>query len=175
MDSKDLTVDQEPNDTVTSLNPMESTDSEISKESDHSLQAMVQRIQLALQQLKRNIERSSANSVSEVTRPQMFVLHMINQFEKCNLTQLAEKMEVKPSAITVMIDRLEKAGYVERIQDETDRRVILVELTSLGERILDKAIQERSHAIKKYLSRLNEDEVILFTKCLEKMLYPDYK
>lgn len=85
------------------------------------------------------------------------------------LTQLAEKMEVKPSAITVMIDRLEKAGYVKRTHGTVDRRSVLVEVTSLGNETLEKAILERNEILKTYLLRLKPEEILTFTELLEKV------
>ena len=105
----------------------------------------VHRIQIAFQQLKQNMESDSLNRVgSVVTRPQMFMLYAIRKHGKCKLTQLAEQMEVKPSAITVMIDRLEHAEFVKRTHGTVDRRSVLVELTPLGKETLEKAIQELS-------------------------------
>lgn len=126
------------------------------------------RIQIAFQLLKQNIESDSLDRTnSEITRPQMFMLYFIHKYGKCKLTQLAEKMEVKPSAITVMIDRLEKAGYVERTHCTEDRRSILVEVTPLGKETLETAIQARSEVIKTYLQRLKPEERITFTELLE--------
>ncbi len=41
-------------------------------------------------------------------------------------------MYVKPSAITVMIDRLIDQELVERYHDKDDRRVVVIELTKKG-------------------------------------------
>lgn len=131
---------------------------------------VVYRIQMAFQQLKRNLESdSSMTDASGVTRPQMFMLYAIDKWGRCNLTQLAEQMEVKPSAITVMIDRLEKAGFVKRTHDTVDRRSILVEMTPSGKVVLQKAMEERNTVLKRYLSRLNQDEVVILTDLLERL------
>jgi len=138
------------------------------------MDSLVDRIQIAFQQFKRNMESdSSYTAESPITRPQLFMLYVINNNEKCKLAQLAEKMEVKPSAITVMIDRLEKAGYVKRSHDTVDRRSVLVEATPLGKEVLAKAIQERNEILKTYLTRLDREEVQLFTELLEKVVGPE--
>ncbi len=137
------------------------------------MDALVHRIQIALQQLKRNMESDSLDRVeSDITRPQMFMLYFINKYGKCKLTQLAEKMEVKPSAITVMIDRLEKAGYVQRAHGTVDRRSVLVEMTALGTETFKKAIQERNEILKAYLRRLKPEEVVTLAELLEKIANP---
>lgn len=133
---------------------------------------LINRIQIALQQLKKNMDaQGTVVGEYQITRPQMFLLFMIHKQGQCKLTQLAEIMEVKPSAITVMIDRLESPGYVRRVQDPEDRRAILVELTPKGKEVLGKSVQKRNAFMKSYLSRLSPQEIIVFTELLEKMVY----
>jgi DNA-binding MarR family transcriptional regulator len=49
--------------------------------------------------------------------------------------ELAAGMGLSTGAITAMLDRLERAGYVRRVRDPADRRRVLVEPTELsGER-----------------------------------------
>ncbi|MEK3881253.1 MarR family transcriptional regulator [Paenibacillus sp. PL2-23] len=105
-----------------------------------------------------------------VTMTQLFMLHWIRTSGKCRLTMLADKLEVKPSAVTVMIDRLEKAELVRRIHDESDRRVILVELTEHGQLLIQRAKEIREEMIGAYLSQLDEGEARIVTEVLEKMV-----
>ena len=138
------------------------------------MDALVHRIQLALQQFKRNMESESLNKGEcDITKPQMFLLYAINNHGVCKLALLAEEMEVKPSAITVMIDRLERSGYVKRTHDTVDRRSVLVEVTPLGKDMLEKSIQERNDILKHYLVRLEPKEVLMFTELLEKIVNSD--
>jgi DNA-binding MarR family transcriptional regulator len=49
--------------------------------------------------------------------------------------ELAARMGMSTGAVTAMLDRLERAGYVRRLRDPDDRRRVLVEPTELaGER-----------------------------------------
>jgi DNA-binding MarR family transcriptional regulator len=49
--------------------------------------------------------------------------------------ELAARMGMSTGAVTAILDRLEKAGYVRRLRDPDDRRRVLVEPTELaGER-----------------------------------------
>ena len=65
----------------------------------------------------------------DLTPGQVFMLHLIRNESLCSVSKLAEKMEVAPSAITVMLDRLENHGFVSRKRDTSDRRVVIIELT----------------------------------------------
>lgn len=106
----------------------------------------------------------------QVTGTQMYMLHYIRESGKCRLTELAEKLDVKPSAVTVMIDRLQKAGFVARTNDTADRRVIFVELTADGNDILKEAQQMREEIIGSYLSNFDAEDARIATEVLEKMV-----
>jgi len=135
------------------------------------MDSWVQRIQTAIYTIKRNLESESHHALElQITRPQVFMLHVISKQGKCKLTQLADKLEVKPSAITVMIDRLERAGYVKRFHDTVDRRSVLVEVTPNGQEILEKAISDRVQVFKQYLTRLDEEEIKTLALLLEKLV-----
>jgi len=49
-----------------------------------------------------------------------------------NQKRLGERLSKSPGAITAMIDRLERKGYVERIPNPEDRRSALVNITKAG-------------------------------------------
>jgi len=107
---------------------------------------------------------------SQVTSTQMFMLHYIQESGICRLTALAEKLDVKPSAVTVMIERLAKSGYVTRESDPADRRVILVRLTQAGEDVIAYAHQRREEIIAKYMESLSQEEKEQVTNIMEKLV-----
>ncbi|MFD0587494.1 MarR family winged helix-turn-helix transcriptional regulator [Paenibacillus sp. GCM10027627] len=107
---------------------------------------------------------------AQITGTQMYMLHYIWVSKRCRITELAEKLDVKPSAVTVMIDRLAKSGYVQRVHDSADRRVIWVELTEAGLVILEEAQSLREEIIGAYMERLEPEEGRIATEVLEKMV-----
>ncbi|WP_246021911.1 MarR family winged helix-turn-helix transcriptional regulator [Paenibacillus zeisoli] len=103
-----------------------------------------------------------------LTGPQYHMLALISKEKSCNISYLAEKLEVKPSAITVMIDRLVQNDYVERRHDEHDRRAVLVSVTEHGEEILKEAKKKSRAIIRYYFSHLDENELTTLTGIFEK-------
>jgi DNA-binding MarR family transcriptional regulator len=49
---------------------------------------------------------------------------------------LADRMQLQHHSVVELIDRLEKAGIVNRSRSEVDRREVLIELSAKGERLL---------------------------------------
>ncbi len=60
---------------------------------------------------------------------------------------LARVQGVSRPAIVSAVDTLERAGHVRRIRSEVDRRLVIVELTPAGRRLVEKA-QRRTHAFE---------------------------
>ncbi|WP_235847672.1 MarR family winged helix-turn-helix transcriptional regulator [Paenibacillus tuaregi] len=103
-----------------------------------------------------------------LTGPQFHMLGLISKEKSCNISYLAEKLEVKPSAITVMIDRLVQSGYVERRHDEHDRRAVLVSVTPEGGEVLKEAKKKSREIIKYYFSHLDAHELDTLAGIFEK-------
>jgi MarR family transcriptional regulator for hemolysin len=59
----------------------------------------------------------------DITRVQWRVLKSLARAEGATQVELAEQLDVEPIALGRVIDRLQKAGFVERRADPSDRRV----------------------------------------------------
>jgi|tagenome__1003787_1003787.scaffolds.fasta_scaffold19611589_2 DNA-binding MarR family transcriptional regulator len=56
-------------------------------------------------------------------------LDIIQQNGAMTAGQLAEATALSPGAVTTILDRMEAAGYLQRVRGQADRRKIMVELT----------------------------------------------
>ncbi len=82
--------------------------------------------------------------------------------------KLGKNAQVKRSAITNMIDCLEKEGIAERVRDGKDRRVVKVRLTGKGRKIRREFIQRRRKEVEKIFSKLSEKDKDSLLHHLEK-------
>lgn len=73
-------------------------------------------------------------------------------------TGLAKETDLSSGAMTNRIDRLETRGLVSRHPDKEDRRSVIVELTALGRKVIDEAIQHRLDAADESLRELDAGE-----------------
>jgi DNA-binding MarR family transcriptional regulator len=64
-----------------------------------------------------------------VNRTDTRILDILDQHGRLSAGQLAEASSLTTGAITAVIDRLERAGYAQRVPDPDDRRRVLVEAT----------------------------------------------
>nr|MDH3163618.1 hypothetical protein [Bacillus licheniformis] len=66
-----------------------------------------------------------------------------------------------------MIDRLEKAGYVRRIRDSSDRRRLLVELIPENLETISHIFHDLAQESAEFLSRYSEEELQTIIKFLK--------
>ncbi|SIS65935.1 MarR family winged helix-turn-helix transcriptional regulator [Alicyclobacillus vulcanalis] len=105
-----------------------------------------------------------------LTAGQFFTMRMIRSEGRLKVSQLAERLEVTPSAITVMIDRLEHHGYVSRLRDEEDRRVVVIELTEAGRAKLAEVERAWHNMMREMVSRIEPGKVEQCVSALETMV-----
>ncbi|WP_328883222.1 MarR family winged helix-turn-helix transcriptional regulator [Streptomyces sp. NBC_00299] len=74
------------------------------------------------------------------------------------MTDLAERLEVVPRAVTTLVDGLEASGKVRRVPDPTNRRVIRIELTDDGRGALRELHGARRSAAEEILAPLTDEQ-----------------
>jgi MarR family transcriptional regulator, organic hydroperoxide resistance regulator len=131
----------------------------------------VARLQALVQSIFKKIGTDMTELMAKIglTKQQFFILKFVGKQEHCRVTDIAHIMEVKPSAITLMIDRLESAGWVRRTQDPSDRRAVVIELTDAGEEILAEAKKRCDQLTAKYLACFSREELDLLVRLYEKL------
>ncbi|KPL60721.1 hypothetical protein AM506_05745 [Rossellomorea vietnamensis] len=131
----------------------------------------IDRLFTAFHVTNRHIQQEMAVALKDMnlTGPQFFILYLLSTSEDMKSTELAEKLDVKPSAITVMIDRLLKNDLVARQRDERDRRIVKLELTSFGREVFGKAKMKRREIFSRYLAYLDETDIDQLVTIYEKL------
>lgn len=69
--------------------------------------------------------------------------------------ELVQWLERSPNSVSMLVDRMVKAGLVRRTRDRSDRRAVRVSLTSKGENALEPATPAGWEFIQKILSPLS--------------------
>jgi DNA-binding MarR family transcriptional regulator len=74
------------------------------------------------------------------------------------ITDLAARMHVSQPSMTELVSRLERAGLVVRARDQTDGRVVQVELTPAGWELRERVRSERAEHLAVLLARLDGED-----------------
>ena len=72
--------------------------------------------------------------------------------------------------MTSRLDRLERAGYVERRTDPSDRRALLVRLTELGHEVADRTLEANLEWQQQLLAGLSDDDQTRLARILRDLL-----
>lgn len=104
----------------------------------------------------------------------MFLNH--NLSEDClgiQPSELGEILQLTRPAVTSLVNSLEEKGYVERINDAEDRRVVFVSPTSQGVELINYSKQQLAQNIGEILASLGEkdtQELIRITRKIRSIL-----
>lgn len=83
-------------------------------------------------------------------------------------SEIAELLGVTRATITGLLDGLERDGYLERRHDSTDRRALIIHMSSKGRDLLGKSIPQKCRDMKARMSQLTAEEkqrlIALLTK-----------
>ncbi|SDJ44272.1 DNA-binding transcriptional regulator, MarR family [Lentzea albidocapillata subsp. violacea] len=102
--------------------------------------------------------RSLAAVEETITLPQFRLLVILDSRGMMRLTSLAELLDVNPSTVTRMVDRLVTTGMIARQANPATRREVVVDLTAEGRRVVRGVTRRRRSAISRIVARMSEDE-----------------
>jgi DNA-binding MarR family transcriptional regulator len=88
-------------------------------------------------------------------------------------SKIAQHIMVNSSTVTGVIDRLEKKGFLERMRNSKDRRVITIALTENGTELANNAplpVQERMIKGIRALTERERDQIIQALRTLTEMV-----
>ena len=102
-------------------------------------------------------------------RGQTFVLRVLWEQEGLTQARLAERLDIKPATATKMLQRMEKAGLIDRKPDPSDQRLSRVYLTEKG-RMLQLKIENLFKEMNvEVINGLSPEEQILLHHLLLKV------
>lgn len=90
----------------------------------------------------------------DVSMPQMKALMVVLHTGGLPARRLAERMDVGPSAVTALVDKLVEHDLVRREPDAEDRRVIWVRPTERARKLEERLLQTNAAAFRKALQRV---------------------
>ncbi len=90
----------------------------------------------------------------QISVPQMLILELLQHKPSCIMSELASSLSITTSAVTGLIDRMERAGLVRRVRDPDDRRAIHIEATPKGAAMIREVLRQKERNFRQVLERL---------------------
>ncbi len=111
--------------------------------------------------LRRFLEFSAGAAKGEGLTPRQHQAMLVirgSEGARASVGRLAERLCLKPNTAAELAKRLEAGGWITRTPDEADRRVVVLELTSSAEEILERL----SRAHRRELRQIGPEIAALF-------------
>lgn len=100
---------------------------------------------------------------------EVHIIDKIGEFGEIKMSMLASELSVTLATVAVACDKLENKGFIQKIKDTTDKRVVRISLTPKGfvvKKYHDKFHEEMSRAA---LADLTDEERSAIIKGVEKL------
>ncbi len=95
-----------------------------------------------------------------LTAPQAIVLFQLQLAEGAvsHAAEFCRVLHYDPGAMTRLLDRLEKKGFVRRVRSERDRRALKLELTAAGRAAIPRMWASAAAVFNRFLHGFNRSE-----------------
>jgi DNA-binding MarR family transcriptional regulator len=103
------------------------------------------------------------SSIDGLTRSEyellvMLVMSLGDEKKAFTVTEISNLLQITPAGVTHLINPLEEAGYIERLQASNDRRIVLIGLTEKGTNVAKSLISEVQEQLIGLINHLGEED-----------------
>jgi MarR family transcriptional regulator, organic hydroperoxide resistance regulator len=101
-----------------------------------------------------------------INSSQLKAMAAFHEDRRYSMGELCKIANVKMPSMTEVVDRLEAAGFAERVRDTDDRRVVKVQLTAAGKKAHNGILKTREQELQNIFGCLEEKERQRLVKAL---------
>lgn len=105
-----------------------------------------------------DLERALAPTDVDLNFTQFLALKRLGEDGPMAPGELARILNYNPGALTRLLDKLERSGYLERVPDPTDRRALRLELTAGGRAVRQRMLACGNAAAERAFADLTRAE-----------------
>jgi len=122
----------------------------------------LRRVFQILNEQSKKVERDTG-----LTGPQLWAIKTIHENSPVKVSDLASKLYLHPATVIGIIDRLEKQSLAKRQRSTDDRRVVWIELTDKGNRLLKSAPEVAQGILASGLERVSTNNLTEIDKSMK--------
>jgi len=104
---------------------------------------------------------------SHLTMLQCEAMLCIKQHKQAHMGDIASHFATTMPTATALIDKLIGTKYVKRENDVKDRRIVRINLTKAGEKLLSEATKQKTSKMDKLLSYLSKQDKLELLRILK--------
>ena len=121
----------------------------------------IKEIFLQFKSLHKNIHEftSKKSNMQGLSAEQCYLLALIDRFDHPNQKMLAERLKITPATLSVRLQRLEKAGFIEKIVSSQDKRNVTLRITEKGNKEIKSCKDEMKMFTKRLFEGINKEDL----------------
>lgn len=119
--------------------------------------------------LARAIRRGPRHMEHDLPLPVERTLVVISKNDGLSSGELCELLDMRPSSVSELTDKMTERGLIEKVQDEADKRVSRISLTDLGKAQASRIAEVRSEALNSFSSCFTDEEAAQFCELAAKL------
>lgn len=117
--------------------------------------------------LMRRVENSILSDLGLTDRKHSVLLALENLENPVSVTDVARWLDRNPNGISMLVNRMEKDGLVNKVRDQADQRVVRIEITKKGEDCFERSRKNTRDVIRNIFSGISEDDMLKMTGLLK--------
>jgi DNA-binding MarR family transcriptional regulator len=115
------------------------------------------------------------SSIDGLTRSEyellvMLVMGLGDDKKAFTVTEISNLLQITPAGVTHLINPLEETGYIERLPDRNDRRIVLIGLTEKGTQVAQALISEVQENLIGLVNYLGEEDSKTLIRLMSKSI-----
>lgn len=105
-----------------------------------------------------------------ITAPQAIVLFQLAHGEASHAAEFCRILQYDPGAMTRLLDRLERKGFLRRARAAQNRRMVRIELTAAGRAAVPRVMRAAIGVFNRFLAGFSKSEVRQLIGFLKRLL-----
>ncbi len=114
---------------------------------------------------------ASVAKLGRLSAPQLRTICVIGRNEDIRMKDIADRMELTTGTVTVMIDRLQVMGLVERCRNENDRRSYKILLSERGRAYYEEHRKRQKELVRKLALKISDSDREVCERVLENFMH----
>ena len=116
-----------------------------------------------------DIECANRLDKYHLSESRLIILVLLKEYQELSLQQIAKLLGITKASTTTLVSSLINDGLVSKRNDENDKRISIISLTSIGMDLLTETLNEHSVWIEKITNNLSDNDVAIFRKVLSQI------
>lgn len=132
-----------------------------------------QQIFFKLRQVKKELQKNCTSSDPQAKKTfhrNMILMLLAEKTHPVHQKELLDDIKVSPSTLSEMVSKLERDGYIRKVQGEKDKRTYLLLLTEEGKRQAENEAAQKRKQWKAFFGKLDPQDKRNLIGLLDKLI-----